>query len=58
MDIWEIIRRYQAGQGIRLIARTLGYDRKSVKKYINYLRSKGILDNGTAVEKEETSQHT
>lgn len=53
LDIWEIIRRYQAGQGIRLIARTLGYDRNSVRKYINQLRSKGILDNGTAVDKEE-----
>ncbi len=53
LDIWEIIRRYQAGQGIRLIARSLGYDRKSVRKYINHLRSKGILDNDTAVDKEE-----
>ncbi len=53
LDIWEIIRRHQAGQGIRLIARSLGYDRKSVRKYINHLRSKGILDSGTAVDKEE-----
>ena len=38
MDIREIIRRYRAGQTIRSIASAMGYDRKTVRKYINGLR--------------------
>jgi len=39
MDSWEIIFRWHSGQSIRHIARTLGYDRKAVRQYIN--RAKG-----------------
>ena len=53
MDIREIIRRYRAGQTIRSIASTMGYDRKTVRKYINGLRAKGKLDSETMVENEE-----
>ena len=42
MDIWEIIRRYQSGHSIKSIARSLGYDRKTVRRYLHYLRTKGI----------------
>ncbi len=42
MDIWDIIRRYRDGQTIRSIARTLGFDRKTVRKYIKFLRARGI----------------
>lgn len=34
MDIWEILRRHTAGQNISQIAGALGYDRKSVRKYL------------------------
>jgi len=33
MEIWEIVRRIQAGQTIRSIARSLGYDRKTIRQY-------------------------
>jgi transposase len=54
MDIWDIIRRCRDGQSIRSIGRTLGYDRKTVRKYIIFLRDKGIsLDSQTPLSKEE-----
>lgn len=53
MDIREIIRRYRAGQTIRTIAVTMGYDRKTVRKYINQLRAKGILGSETMVDNKE-----
>lgn len=42
MDIWDIIRRCRDGQTICSISRTLGYDRKTVRKYIAFLHEKGI----------------
>lgn len=35
MDIWEILRRYKAGHSISAIKRALGYDRKTLRKFIN-----------------------
>ena len=59
------MRRYRAGQTIRSIASTMGYDRKTVRKYISALRAKGILDGETMVDnkdlaemlKDDASQH-
>ncbi len=56
VDIREIIRRYRAGQTIRFMASTLGYDRKAVRKYINGLRAKGILDSATMFENKELTE--
>lgn len=56
MEIWEIIRRYRAGQTIRFIARAMGYDRKTVRKYIKHLRTKGMLDSGTTINKKEIAE--
>jgi hypothetical protein len=56
MDIREIIRRYRAGQTIRSIASTMEYDRKTVRKYINQLRAKGMLDSETMVEYKELAR--
>ena len=51
MDIWDIVRRRRDGQTIRSIARTLGYDRKTVRKYLTFLHDKGIsFDPQTPVE--------
>lgn len=56
MDIWEIVRRYKAGQTIRSISDALGYDRKTVRKYIRQLQEKGIsLRDDTPIEKEEVA---
>ena len=35
MDIWEILRRYKAGHSISAIKKALGYDRKTLRKFIN-----------------------
>ncbi len=54
MDIWEIVRRYKAGQTIRTISEALGYDRKTVRKYIRHLQEKGIsLRDDTPIDKEK-----
>ncbi|OVE79415.1 hypothetical protein BVY01_02645 [bacterium I07] len=37
MDIYEIIRRWHDGQAISDIAHSMGYDRKTVRKYIQQL---------------------
>src|SRR5262249_49440579 len=39
IDIREVIRRWQAGQSARLIARETGADRKTVGRYIEAARS-------------------
>lgn len=52
MDIFEILRRFQAGHKIKAIARSLGYDRKTIRKYLKVLRSKGIpVDPGSPMVK-------
>lgn len=54
MDIWDIVRRRRDGQTIRSIARTLGYDRKTVRKYLTFLHEKGIsFDPETPLDKEQ-----
>jgi transposase len=53
MDIWEVIRRLQAGHSLRSITRSLGYDRKTIRKYLNELRSKGIsLEKGSELDEQ------
>ncbi len=42
MDIYEIIRRWHAGQKITYIAAILKYDRKTVRHYITSAKSNGI----------------
>ena len=42
MDIYEIIRRWHDKQSISHIADVLNYDRKTVRKYVNVAKAKGI----------------
>lgn len=54
MEIWEIVRRIQAGHTIRSIARSLGYDRKTIRKYLNFFRANGVVvEAGSAVDEKE-----
>jgi len=54
MEIWEIVRRIQAGHSIRSIARSLGYDPKTIRKYLNYFRSKGVVvEKGSVVDEQQ-----
>ena len=41
MDIWEVIRRWHDRQAISQIARTLDYDRKTVRGYIHQAQRLG-----------------
>jgi len=52
MDIWEIIRRRHNKQSLSHIARVLDYDRKTVKKYIQYAQERGIDFNRPLPPKE------
>ena len=40
MDLWEIIRRWFDKQSISHIARSLGYDRKTVRTFIQLAQEK------------------
>jgi transposase len=42
MESYEIIRRWHNRQSIRDISRTLGFDRKTVRKFIKIAKAKGI----------------
>lgn len=42
MDVWEVIRRWHTGSGIRQIARNLGYDRKTVQRYTRLAEARGL----------------
>jgi len=43
LDIREILRRFQRGQGIRAIARDLGLGRKTVAKYQDWAAREDLL---------------
>ncbi len=45
MDFYEIIRRWHAGQPITHIATNLGYDRKTVRKYIRSAQELGLTQD-------------
>jgi len=57
MDIYEIIRRWHDRQTISHIAQTLGYDRKTVRKYIQQLTEKNLSSEKPLPPKEQVIQH-
>lgn len=42
IDVKEVLRRWQAGQGVRQIAREAGTDRKTVRRYIDAAEGAGL----------------
>ena len=42
MDIGDIIRRWHDGQSVSHISAVLGYDRKTVRKYIHLAQQYGL----------------
>ena len=42
MDVYEIVRRWHDQQSVSQIARELGYDRKTIRKYIHYCSKIGL----------------
>ncbi|MDO8636085.1 MAG: hypothetical protein Q7R34_07570 [Dehalococcoidia bacterium] len=48
MEITEIIRRWQAGAGIRPLARMTGLSRNTIKKYVVAAEACGLARDGPA----------
>jgi len=42
MEILEVIRRYFDNQSISQISEVTGFDRKTIRRYVNHIREKGI----------------
>ena len=55
-DVYEIIRRWHAGQSISRIAKTEGCDRKTVRKYIIKLLKAGVTRNEALPPKQKLYQ--
>ena len=53
LDIMEIYEHWQAGRGPRSIARSLGVDRNTVRKYIEIAEKAGISQTGPKLERAE-----
>lgn len=53
MDIWEVIRRWHNHHSISQIAKALGYDRKTVRRFIRFGQSKGLSLETALPEKED-----
>ncbi len=53
MDVWDIIRRWHDRQGIRQIARSTGFDRKTVQSYKRLALGVGLSLEKPLPEKEE-----
>lgn len=49
-DVREVLRRAQAGQSTRKIAKETGLDRKTVRRYLQEARRQGTLDADTVGE--------
>jgi transposase len=53
MDIYEIIRRWHDQQKIAHIAKALGYDRKTIRKYIELAQQQGLSQQQPLPDKEQ-----
>ena len=51
VEIEEIIRQWQAGRGIREIARSTGISRNTIRKYLLTAQSYGLVRNGPATHR-------
>ena len=49
IEIREVLRRWQAGQSIREIAREGGVDRKTARRYVQAAEQCGVPRDGAAV---------
>ena len=47
VEIQEIIRRWQAGEGYRRVASGTGLSRNTVRKYLSAAKAEGIARDGT-----------
>jgi hypothetical protein len=47
VELREIVRRWQAGEGVRAIARGTGMDRKTIAEYLRAAQVVGVRPSGT-----------
>jgi hypothetical protein len=55
-DVWEIYRRWQAGQSLSHIAVSERRDRKSVRYYLEEFGSLGLAPSGTSMDDQQFYQ--
>jgi transposase len=55
VDVVELLRHWYAGDGIAKVARGLGLDRKTVRKYVGRAEAAGLSAGGPALSQEEWS---
>ena len=56
VDIQEIIRRWQAGEGYRRIASGTGLSRNTVRKYLSAAKAEGIARDGAVPSDDQLSR--
>ena len=56
MEIQEIIRRWQAGEGYRRIASGTGLSRNTVRKYLSAAKAEGIARDGADPSDDQLSR--
>ena len=52
-DLYEIYRRWQAGQTLSRMAATEGWDRKTIRGYLEALQRRGLSQEGEALERQK-----
>lgn len=56
VDIYETFRRWHAGHSIRQISRSLGYDRKTIRKHLNLITKIGFSKQAPLPSREDFTQ--
>lgn len=51
-DLWEIYRQWHAGHSVSAIARSAGWDRKTVRQYVRRFASLKLQQGGTQMKRE------
>jgi transposase len=58
VELREIVRRWQAGEGVRAIARGTGMDRKTIAEYLRAAQAVGVQPSGTPPTDEQLTAIT
>jgi len=53
VEVTEIVRRWQAGEGIRALARATGLSRNTVAKYLRVAEGSGLMRDGPSLTEEQ-----
>ena len=56
VDVQEIIRRWQAGEGYRRIASGTGLSRNTVRKYLSAAKAEGIIKDESVPTDDQLSR--